>query len=101
VVVENTGDAPVEVSVETKPDEYDASLDTEVSGGETIVRREFVTAEQNDIVSLRALLGETGDRISFQFLPAGSRDNSPPEVARLTFENPVEASATWTATRGT
>jgi hypothetical protein len=81
-------------------DQYNASLDTAVAGGETIVRREFVTAEQGDIVTLEALLGETGESLSFQFLPEGSDDN-PPEVAELTFENAVEASASWTATSGT
>jgi hypothetical protein len=100
LVVENTGDAPVRVSVNTKLERYDATVDTDVSGGESLVRREFVTANQGDIVTLAAQLGETGDRIRFQFLPAGG-EGSPPEVARLTFENAVEASATWTATSGT
>jgi len=100
LLVENTGDSSVPVSVQTKLDQYDASLHTEVAAGETTVRRAFVTAEQGDIVTLEARLGETGDRMRFQFLPAGG-DDSPPEVARLTFENAVEASATWTATSGT
>lgn len=100
LVVKNTGDNSVQVSVSTKLDQYDASLDTAVAGGETIVRREFVTAEQGDIVTLKALLGETGEPLRFQFLPEGSDDN-PPEVAELTFENAVEASASWTATGGT
>ncbi|TKX54870.1 hypothetical protein EXE44_16705 [Halorubrum sp. SS7] len=100
LVITNTGDGPVPVSIRTKLDEYDASLDTVVAGGETVVRREFVSARRGDIVSLEALLGETGERLSFQFLPEGSGD-SPPEVAELTFENAVEASASWTATGGT
>lgn len=100
LVVKNTGDNSVPVSVSTKLDQYTASFDTAVAGGETIVRREFVTAERGDIVTLKALLGETGERLSFQFLPDGSADN-PPEVAELTFENAVEASASWTATSGT
>ena len=101
LIVENTGDNPVRVAVTTKSDQYDASLDTDIAGGEVIVRREFVTAEQGKIVTLEAQVAETGDRISFQFLPAGGGDEYPPEVARLTFENAVEASATWTATTGT
>jgi len=99
LVVENTGDSPVRVSVNTKLDQFEGTLDTEVAGGETVVRREFVTAESGDIVTLEARLGETGDLIRFQFLPAGG-DDSPPEVAQLTFENAVEANATWTATKG-
>jgi hypothetical protein len=93
------GDSPVRVSVSTKLDQYDASLDTEVAGGETVVRREFVTADEGDIVTLEAQLGNTGELLRFQFLPAGGED-SPPEVAQLKFENAVEASATWTATSG-
>ncbi|WP_390293438.1 hypothetical protein [Haloarchaeobius litoreus] len=89
------------VSIQTKSDQYDAALDAEVAAGETAVRREFVTADRGDIVTLEARLGETGDRLRFQFLPAGGGDDSPPEVAQLTFENAVEVSATWTATNGT
>jgi hypothetical protein len=100
LVVENTGTAPVRVSVETKVAQYNATLDTDVPGGEQIVREEFVTADMGDIVTLEARLGETGDWIRFQFLPAGGDDYAP-EVAHLTFENAVEASATWTATSGT
>ncbi len=99
LVVENTGDAPVRVSVDTELDQYDATADTDVSGGHTVVRRELVTAEQGDVVTLQAQLGGTGDRISFQFLPTGG-ETAPPEVARLTFENAVGASAMWTATEG-
>lgn len=101
LIAENTGDSAVRVSIQTKSDQYDAALDAEVAAGETAVRREFVTADRGDIVTLEARLGETGDRLRFQFLPAGGGDDSPPEVAQLTFENAVEASATWTATNGT
>lgn len=100
LVVKNTGDNSVRVSVSTKLNQYDTSLDTAVAGGKTIVRQEFVTAEQGDIITLEAVLGETGEPISFQFFPEGS-DENPPEVAELTFENAVEASASWTATGGT
>jgi hypothetical protein len=97
LVLKNTGNNAVPVSVETKLDQYDGSLDTEVAAETTVVRREFVTANQGGIVTLVAQLGSTGDEIRFQFLPAGGAE-SPPEVAHLTFENAVEASATWTAT---
>jgi len=100
VVLENTGNDPVSVSVATESDQYTASLDTSVAAGETVVRRAFVTAERGDVVTLVARLGQTGDEIPFQFLPAGSGDDAPLEVARLTFENAVEAGATWTATSG-
>ncbi|WP_435092770.1 hypothetical protein [Halorubrum sp. N11] len=101
LVVENTGDSPVRVSVNTKLEQFDAALDTEIDGDETVVRREFITAEPGDIVTLEALLGETGEQMSFQFLPAGGDEGNPPEVAHLTFETAVEASATWTATSRT
>lgn len=100
LIVENTGTAPVRVLVETKVAQYDARLDADVPGGQQLVREEFVTASMGDIVTLEARLGETGDWIRFQFLPAGGDDYAP-EVAHLTFENAVEASATWTATSGT
>jgi len=101
LVVENVGDSPVRVSVNTKLEQFDAELDIKITGGETVVRREFVIAETGDIVTLEALLGETGEQIRFQFLPAGGDEDTPPEVAHLTFESAVEASATWTATSGT
>ncbi|WP_229125061.1 hypothetical protein [Halapricum desulfuricans] len=100
LVVENTDQAAVDVSVTASPEEYDASLDTTVGDGEILVRREFVTAERGDVVTLAAQLREEGVPIEFQFLPAGGDGDSPPEVARLTVKNAVEASATWTATKG-
>ena len=99
LVLENKGDNSVLVSVRAKLEQYDASLEADIAGGETVVREEFVSAEQGDIVTLEAVLGETGDSISFQFLPEGS-DENPPEVAVLTVENAVEASANWSATAG-
>ena len=100
LIIENTGSTAVDVSVTVRTDGYDTSLDVSVSGGKTLLRREFVTAEKGDIVTLAALLGNDGDPIEFEFLPAGGEsEDAPPEVARLTFENAVEASATWTATR--
>jgi hypothetical protein len=100
LIVENTGEAVVNVSLTVSPDEFDASLDTSVAGGETLIRREFVSAERGDVVTVAAQLGSEGKPVEFRFLPAGGEDDSPPEVAHLTFENAVEASATWTATRG-
>lgn len=100
LLIENTGQMAVNVSVTATPDEYDASLDASVAGGETLIRREFVTAESGDVVTVAAQLGGEGEPIEFQFLPAGGDGDSPPEVARLTFENAVEASASWTAIRG-
>ncbi len=100
LVVENTGMSSVHVSVSAGPDRGDASLDTNAAGGETLVRREFVTAERGDVVTLTAQLGSEGEPIEFQFLPAGGGDDTPPEVVRLSIENAVEASATWTATKG-
>jgi hypothetical protein len=100
IVLENTGNNSVPVSEASKLGQYTVSLDTSVAGGETVVRREFVTAEQGDIVTLIAQLGQTGGEIRFQFLPAGGGGEARPEVACLTFENAVEAGATWTATSG-
>lgn len=97
LVVKNIGNNAVPVSVETKLDQYDALFNTEVAAETTVVRREFVTANQGEIITLVAQLGSTGDEIRFQFLPAGGED-TPSEVAQLTFENAVEASATWTGT---
>lgn len=95
VVVESEADDSLSVSV-TAPGRS-ASLSATVSPGERVVRRAFVTAEAGESVTLRALLGADGDPIDFDFLPAGS-GTAPPEVARLSVKNAVEASATWTAT---
>lgn len=99
VIVENTDDTSLAVSITVVEDEYDAEINGTVSGGETLVRREFVTADDGDVVTLAAKLGDSGDATRFQFLPAG-KDDAPSEVARLTVKNAVEASATWTATKG-
>jgi hypothetical protein len=102
LIIENTGETAVTVSVTVTPNKYDSSLETSVSGGETLIEREFVTAERGDVVTLAALLGDEGDPVEFEFLPAGGEgEDTPPEVARLTFENAVEASVTWSATGGT
>lgn len=101
VLVENMGETAVNVSVTVTQAKYDASIDASVSAGETLTRREFVTADPGDVVTLTAQLGSEGGPTEFQFLPAGGDGDSPPEVARLTFENAVEAGATWTAVGGT
>jgi hypothetical protein len=100
VVVENTSDASLSVSVTVVEDGYDASIETTLSGGETLVEREFVTVDEGAVITLAARIGDSGDPTTFRFLPAGGEDDTPPEVARLTIENAVEASATWTAMGG-
>jgi hypothetical protein len=91
----------VDVSVTVSPDGYDSSFEGSVPGGETVVREKFVTVESGDVITLVARLGDEGDPVEFEFLPAGGDSrNVPPEVARLKFETPVEASATWTAITG-
>ncbi|WP_135661761.1 hypothetical protein [Halorhabdus rudnickae] len=101
ILVENAAERSLAVSVTVAEDEYDASLETTVSGGETHVRRGFVAADAGAVVTLTARLGDRGDPTTFDFLPAGGEKNARPEVARLTIHNAVEASADWTAMRGT
>jgi hypothetical protein len=99
LVVQNTGNSPVAVSVVAVSGTHDASLETTVSGGGEAVRREFVSATEGDAVTLGARLGEDGERTTFEFLPGGGVE-APPEVAHLRFESDVEAEATWTAVPG-
>ncbi|MFW5956379.1 MAG: hypothetical protein ACOCQY_03140 [Halorhabdus sp.] len=101
VVVENAANHSLSVSITVVEDGYDATLETSVAAGETYVHREFVTAEAGDVVTLAARLDDTGEPTTFEILPAGSENNFRPEVARLTIHNAVEASAQWTAERGT
>lgn len=101
LVIENTGETPVDVSVSVVEGQLSASLDTTVSAEETIVERGFVTTSEGDVVTLTAQMGAKGEPTSFEFLPAGGEDTAPPEVARLSVENAVEESATWTAIEGT
>jgi len=100
VVIENNGDQSLAVSITVVEDTYDATIETSVSGGETHVRREFVDADAGEIVTLSARLGDSGDPTTFELLPAGGENNARPEIARLTVQNAVEASAQWTAERG-
>jgi hypothetical protein len=99
LVVDNTGSSAVAVSITVVEDAHDATLDRTVDANESVVRREFVTAEAGAVVTLAARLGDDGSRTEFRFLPGGGAD-APPEVAHLTVQNAVEASASWTATEG-
>lgn len=101
LVIENTGDSPLDVTISVAEDRFSATLDATVPAGETVVERRFVTASEGDIATLTARIGADGEPTTFEFLPAGGTNDSPPEVARLSIENAVEESATWTAVAGT
>lgn len=101
LLIENTGDSQLEVSISVVEERFTASLDTSVPAGETVVERSFVTASAGEVVTLAAQIGSEGDPTTFEFLPAGGEDTTPPEVARLSITNAVEDSTTWTATQGT
>lgn len=100
LVIENTGDNDLDVSVSVVEAEFSAALDKTVPTGKTVIERDFVTASEGDIVTLGAQIGDDGDPTTFEFLPASGADDAPPEVARLTIQNTVEESASWTATEG-
>lgn len=100
LVVENTSESGLQVAVTIVEDEWSSTLETTVPGEDTVVREEFVTANQGDVVTLAAVIGGDGEPSTFEFLPAGGEGDAPPEVAHLTIQNAVEASATWTATPG-
>ena len=101
LVVENTAESGLQVAVTVVEDEWSSTLETTVPGEDTVVREEFVTANQGDVVTLAAVIGGDGEPTTFAYLPAGGASDAPPEVAHLTIQNAVEASATWTATPGT
>lgn len=101
LVVENTGNSSLTVSVWVVEERFSGTLDTTVEGGATVVEREFVTASAGDVVTLAARIGDEGEPTTFEFLPGGGEGDAPPEIARLSVENAVEASATWTASEGT
>ena len=100
VVVENTIERSLTVSITVVENGYDATLETTMSGGGTRVRREFVSADAGDVITLAARLGDDDDPTAFEFFPAGGENNARPEVAQLTIQNAVEARAVWTARRG-
>ncbi|WP_136688003.1 hypothetical protein [Halorhabdus amylolytica] len=72
-MIENVAKRSLAVSITVVEDGYDATLETDVSGGETYVRREFVAADPGDIVTLAARFGESGDPATFEFSPTGAR----------------------------
>jgi len=100
VVIENNSHQSLTVSIMIVEDEYDAAIETSVPAGETQVRRKFVDADAGEVITLAARLGDSGDPATFNFFPAGGENNARPEIARLTVQNAVEASAQWTAERG-
>jgi hypothetical protein len=91
--VSNTYRSDVEIAVTTVDHAPEASVETSVPAGETLIRREFVSAESGEAVTLAATV-EGGDRRTFEFLPAGT-DDATSEYARLDIETPV--SADWSA----
>lgn len=101
LVVENTGDNALDVSVSVAEEHISASFSDTVPPGERVVERAFITASAGEAVTLTAQIDGDGEPTTFEFLPNGGEDNAPPEVAHLAIETPVEESATWTATRGT
>lgn len=100
VVVEHTGSTPAQVTVRMTDPDQRVVVDTTVDPGTTVVRRRAVTVSTGTVVTLAADLGDGGDPISFEFLPSGTT-TAPPEVAVLTIQSDVTASAEWTATAGT
>lgn len=97
--IQHTGSSPLAVHVEVLESGYSAEYDAELDAGAIVVREAFVTAEEGTVVTLAARLGPDGDPTTFEFLPGGGVE-TPPEVAILTVENEVEASAIWKATAG-
>lgn len=89
----NSHRSDVEIAVTTVDHTPEASVETTVPAGETLIRREFVTAESGEAVTLAARI-DSGDRLTFEFLPAGTADATP-EYARLDIDTPV--SANWSA----
>jgi hypothetical protein len=70
LVVEDTEDNTVPVSVETKSTRDDASVETEVAAGTAVVRREFLTANRGDrgkVVTPVARFGSTSIMLLMSF----------------------------------
>ncbi|NHN42749.1 hypothetical protein G9C85_14075 [Halorubellus sp. JP-L1] len=103
IYLSNTARSELTVTVSTVDYEPAKSLETTVPSGEHVVQPEFVSAAPGAAVTVAARIGDDGDRLPFEFLPAGGGDGSdaPPEYARLSIRNAVEASAEWTARPGT
>lgn len=91
--IHNSYRSNIEIAVTTVDHVPEASVETTVPAGETLIRREFATAESGEGVTLAASV-DGGDRLTFEFLPAGTGDATP-EYARLDIETPVSAS--WSA----
>lgn len=100
LVVENTADSALGVTVSIVQRDDSPQVETDVPAGETVTEREFISAPEGEVVTLSAVIGDDGDPTTFDFLPGGGED-APPEVAQLSIENSVEESATWTARPGT
>jgi hypothetical protein len=96
LVVENRYDRAVSVTVTATG--RSARFERSVDAGGTAVDPAFVAADPGEVVTLAARIGDeaTPAPATFEFLPGGG-DGTPPELARLTVQNPVEAAATWTA----
>lgn len=89
----NSYRSDVEIVATTVNHAPEASVETTVPAGESLIRREFVTAESGEAVTLAAHV-DGGDRLTIEFLPAGTSDASA-EYARLDINTPVSAS--WSA----
>lgn len=89
----NSYRSDVKVTVTTVDHTPKATAETIVPAGETLIRREFVTAEPGESATLASRVND-GDHLTFEFLPAGT-DDATPEYARLNIETPVSAS--WSA----
>ncbi len=101
--VYNTSQSDLSITVTTVDHSPSATLETTIPAGETVIRREFISTAPGTAATLAARIGDDGEQKTFEFLPDGGGDESdaPPEYARLTIENAVEASAEWTAREGT
>lgn len=99
----NTSRSAQTVVVTTIDHSPPKTFETTVPAGETVVQPEFVSAPPGTVVTIAARIGEDGEQKPFEFLPSGGGDGSdaPPEYARFTITNAVEASAEWTAREGT
>lgn len=84
----NSYRSDVEVAVRTVHRSPERAIETTVPASETLIRREFVTADPGEIVTLAARVADN-DRHAFTFLPAGS-DDAGPEYARLDIETPFQ-----------
>lgn len=103
LLVSNTSRSELSVTITTVDYSPPMTLETTIPSGELVILREFVSTSPGTVVTLAARIGDEGEPKEFEFLPNGGGDESdaPPEYARLTIQNAVEESATWTAREGT